>query len=104
MTGNFDIRDSNWDSLFLFYSAHNDLLINIADTFDLSFSHSTNSVPTRYSDNDNNSNSVNDSVIDLIFLKSNSLEFNSHTILPEFQYLSNHALLVVDIYITEKFV
>ena len=35
---------------------HNDLLVDIADSFDLMFSQSTNQVPTRYSDNMNNMN------------------------------------------------
>jgi len=50
------------------------LLIDITNTFDLSFLYSTNFVSTRYLDNDNYSNSV----INLMFLRPNSLEFDSH--------------------------
>jgi len=50
------------------------LLIDITNTFDLSFLYSTNFVSTRYLDNDNYSNSV----IDFIFLRPNSLEFDNH--------------------------
>jgi len=39
-----------------------------------------------------------------MFLRPNLLEFDSHTILPELQFSSNHASLVVDIYITGEFV
>ena len=64
MTRDFNIRDSDWDSEYLFYSVHSDLLFDIADSFNLSFSHPTHPVPTRYLDNGKNSNSV----IDLMFL------------------------------------
>ena len=50
------------------------LLIDIINTFDLSFLYSTDFVSTRYLDNNNYSNSV----IDLMFLRPNSLEFDSH--------------------------
>jgi len=79
MTSDLDIRDSNWDSSYSFYLLYSNLLVDITDVFDLSFSYSTNSVPTKYLDNKNNLNSV----IDLMFLRCNSLEFNSHTILSE---------------------
>jgi len=75
---NFD-RDRDWDPDYSFYSVHNDLLFDIANTLDLSFSYSTNLVPIRYSDNSNNSNSV----IDLIFLRPNFSELDNHLILPE---------------------
>ena len=35
MTGDFDIRDSNWDPSFLHYSVHADTLRKIADLFNL---------------------------------------------------------------------
>jgi len=64
MTGDFNIRDSDWNSEYLFHSVHSDLLFDIADSFNLSFSHPTHPVLTRYLDNGENSNSV----IDLMFL------------------------------------
>ena len=76
------------------------MLLDIADTFDLSFSYSTNLVSTRDLDNNNNLNSI----ANLMFLRSNSLELNNHSILSNLQYLSNHTSLVVDIYISEEFV
>ena len=74
MTGDFNIRDSDWNPLYLFHSVHSDLLINIANTFDLFFSYSTTFVPIRYLDNNNCSNFV----INLMFLRPNSLEFDSY--------------------------
>ena len=100
MTGDFNIRDINWNPLYSFHSAHSDLLIDIADAFELSFLYPTNSVPTRYSDNNNDSNSV----INLMLLRPNLLEFDSHTILSELQFPFYHAPLIVDIHITEEFV
>jgi len=42
MTGDFNIRDSNWNPSYPFHSVHSNLLIDIVDTFNLSFLHSTN--------------------------------------------------------------
>ena len=79
MTSDFNIRDSNWDLDYPFYSVHNDLLFDIVDTFNLSFSYSTYSVSIRYLDNSENSNSV----INSMFLRLNSSELDNHSILPE---------------------
>jgi len=64
MTGDFNIRDNLWDSNFPFHSIHSDILFDIADSFSLAISKPTKNFPTRFSDNDQNSNSV----LDLIFL------------------------------------
>ena len=97
MVGDFNIRDSIWNPLISF---HSDLLVNVADSFYLLLSQSTNQVSTRYLDNENDANSI----INLMFLKLNSLEFNNYTIYPELWYLSDHAPLMVDILITKEFV
>jgi len=93
------IRDSNWNPIFPFHFVHNNFLTNIANSMNLYLSKSTNQVLTRYSDNVNDLNST----IDLMFFRPNLLEFNNHTIHPEYWYLFNHALLTVDISIFEEY-
>jgi len=93
MTGDFNIRDSLWDSSFPFHlSISNDLII-IADSFNLSLSSPTNSCPTRYSNTSGGSNSI----IDLIFLHYGSSKLDQHSILPESRLFSDHTSLSVDI-------
>ena len=46
MTGNFNIRDNNWDPLYLHYSTHVDILRKIADSFNLELSIPINQVST----------------------------------------------------------
>ena len=41
MAGNFNIRDSDWDLLYLFYSSYSDSLVEIANSFNLTLSFST---------------------------------------------------------------
>jgi len=96
----FNIRDSDWDLDYSYYLVHSNLLFNIADAFNLSFLHYTHPILTRYLDNSKNLNSV----IDLMFLRPNSLKFNNYSILSKLQYLSDHTSLVVNIQIIEEFI
>jgi len=93
MTGNFNIRDSDWDSEYSFYSVHSDLLFDIVDSFNLLFLHPTHFIPTKYLDNGKNSNLV----IDLMFLWPNFSELNNYSILSELWFSLDYALLVVNI-------
>jgi len=79
MMGDFNIRDSLWDPSFPFHSSISDDLFMIADSFDLALSVLTNPGPTRFSDTAGES----DSVIDLMFLRCDSIELDRHTILTE---------------------
>jgi len=74
---------------------HADHLLEIADLFNLERLLSINLVSTRYTDNPNNS----DSIIDLIFLRDHSEEFNTHLILPDMRGSFNYALLIINIVI-----
>ena len=98
MTGDFNIHDSLWDPLFNHHSSISNDLIVIANSFNLNLLVPINQVPTRYSDNDNNSNSV----IDLMFLCCNSSELNNHSIHPNWHLTSDHALLMITIPINEE--
>ena len=64
ITGDFNIRDSLWDSSFPHHSSISDDLIIIADSFNLTLSMPTNPSPTRFSDTAGEANSV----VDLMFL------------------------------------
>jgi len=93
ITGDFNIRDSLWDTNFSFHSVHSDTLFDIADLFYLAISKPSENFPTRFSDNDHNSNLV----LDLVFLHSSSTEFNCHHIYPEWRHSSDYAPITVDI-------
>ena len=64
MTGDFNIRDSLWDTSFPHHSSISDDLLIIADSFNLALLSPTNPCSTRYSDTAGESNST----IDLMFL------------------------------------
>ena len=51
MTGNFNIRDSDWDSNIQYHSIHMEDLMSIADSIDLELALPINPSPTRFADN-----------------------------------------------------
>ena len=100
MAGDFNIRDSDQDPSFLFHSSHSNSLVEIADSFDLTLSFAIQQVPTQYSDNKYNSNSI----INLLFLHSNLVELNNYKIHPELWFSSDHTPLTVNIIIKKEFI
>jgi len=72
--------------------------MDIANSFNICLSKSTNQVLTRYSDNPNDSNSV----INLMFLCPDIEKFDNHTIYSEWRMSLDHASLIVNILIFEK--
>ena len=98
MTGNFNIRDSLWDSSFPYVSSISDNLIIVADSFNLELLIPTNPVPTRYSDTAGEANLV----IDLMFLRSWSIELNNHLIHPDLRLTSDHIPLTITIPIAKE--
>lgn len=100
MTGDFNIKNNNWDPLYPYHSIHTDTLREIADSFNLELSMPINQIPTRYADNMTESNSV----INLILLWNNSEEINTHTNLLDLRSLSDHTYLMVNIIIREEFI
>ena len=95
---NLNIQDNLWDPSFSHHSSISDDLILIADSFNLNLLYPINQVLTRYSDNDNDSNSV----IDLMFLWCSSSELNNHSIYLNWHLTSDHVSLSVTISITEE--
>ena len=79
MAGNFNIRDSIWNSSYPFHSSHSDSLLEIADSLGFKLSNPIQQIPTQYSNNANNTNSV----INLFFLYPNSMEIDNHSINPD---------------------
>ena len=79
ITGNFNIKDSMWDLNFSYHLPHRDILFEVADSFQLELSKPTEPFLTRYSDNQQDSNSV----IDLIFLRPEFTDLNNHLIYPD---------------------
>ena len=79
ITGDFNICNSLWDSLFSHYSHISNNLFILANVFNLELSHSIDQITTRYSDNCQELNSV----INLIFLWSSSTELDNHSIHPK---------------------
>ena len=98
MMGDFNIHVSLWDPSYIYHSSISNDLFVIANSFNLSLSYPTDQVPTRYSDNANDSNSV----INLMFLCSDSSELNTYHIHPEWYLTSDYAPLIITIFITEE--
>jgi len=100
MTGDFNIRDNLWDSSFPYHSSISDDLLMIADSFNLTLSSPTNPGPTRFSDTAGEANSV----IDLMFLRSDSDKLDHHSILSDSRLSSDHAPLVIEIPICNEII
>jgi len=97
LTGDFNIRDSDWDPNFRHHSSHTDNLITITDSLGLKLSPPSNPGPTRFADNPHNTNFV----IDLIFLPPSNTGFGRHTLHPEICKPSDHVPLIIEIGIRE---
>jgi len=100
ITGNFNIRNSLWDTSFPHHSSISNDLIIIADSFNLALLIPTNPCPTRYSDTVREVNSV----INLIFLQYGSSELDQHLIHPDSHLSSDHTPLTITIPITNEIV
>ena len=95
MIGDFNIRDNDWDLLYLYHSIHTN---GIADSLNLELSMLINLVLTWYPDNSQDSNSV----IDLMFLHADLEKFNNYQIILELYSSFDHALISVSVTIKEE--
>ena len=100
MTEDFNIRDSLWDPNFLHHSSHSNTLFEIADSLQIELSKPIKFSPTRFADNTRDSNSV----LDLVFLHSNSQEFDNHHIHSDWRLTSDYVPISVNISIVEEYV
>ena len=98
MTGNFNIRDSLWNPLYPYHSTHSNFLIDIMDSFSLGLSYPTNSIPTKYSDNNQSSNLATD----LMLLKYSLEKLDNHIIYSDWRLSLDHTSLTVTIPIVEQ--
>ena len=79
MTGDFNIRDSGWDPNVHYHSIHIEDLMFIANSLNLNLAIPMNLGPTRFANNQCDSNSV----LDLVFMNPNNTGFNKHTLNPD---------------------
>ena len=100
MTGDFNIRDSLWDTLFSHHSSISNNLLIIADSFNLTLSSPTNPCPTRYSDIEE----VFNSVIDLMFLWYRLDKTDYYLIHLEWCLTLDHTPLTISVPIIDKVV
>ena len=100
ITGDFNIRNNNWDLIYPHYSTFTNILMKIFHSFNLEISFSVNWVSIRYLDNLNDSNLV----INLMFLQVHSKKINTHYILPHLCYSLDYTPLTVNIIIKEEFI
>ena len=98
MTGDFNIRDSDWDPNVHHHSIHTEDLMFIANCLDLELACPINPGPTRFADNQHNSNSV----LDLVFMNPNNSGFNKHILKPEIRLPSDHVPLFIEVSIKEE--
>ena len=98
LTRDLNIRDSLWNSFYPHHSTLSNYLFEIADSFNLDILTPTNSVSTRYSDNNQDANSV----LDLMFLQFRSDKSDNHSIHSDWRLTSDYASLTVTIPIIEE--
>jgi len=97
MTGNFNIRDNNWDPNYPYHSVHTEDLLTLAESLGLDLSLPTNPGPTRFADNPRDTNSV----IDLAFINPNNSGFGQHSLHPELRRPLDHVPRIIEVSINE---
>ena len=97
MTGDFNIRDNDWDPNYPHHSIHTKDLFTVAESLGLDLSPPLNPSPTRFANNPHDTNSV----IDLVFINPNNPGFGQHSLHPELCRPSDHVPLIIEVGINE---
>jgi len=97
MTGNFNIRDNDWDPNYPHHSVHTEDLLTLAESLGLDLSPPINPGPTRFADNPHDTNSV----IDLAFINPNNSGFGQHSLHSKLRRPSDHVPLIIEVSINE---
>ena len=100
MTEDFNIHDNLQDPLFPYYFSISNNLLIIVDSFNLELLNPTNQVPTRYSNNEHDSNSI----IDLIFLHNSLGKLANYSIHSDWRLSSDYAPLTIIIPIVKEYI
>ena len=100
MTEDFNIHDNLQDPLFPYYFFISNNLLIIVDSFNLELLNPTNQVPTRYSNNEHDSNSI----INLMFPYNGSSELDNYSIHSDWRLSSDHTLLTIIIPIVKEYI
>lgn len=98
MTGDFNIRDSNWDPNYHHHFIHIEDLITIVNSLGLELSPPSNPGPIRFADNPHNTNLV----LDLVFLVPDNPRFDKHTLFPELWKPLDHVSLLINVGINKE--
>jgi len=97
MTGNFNIRDNDWDPNYPHHSVHTENLLTLAESLGLDLLSPINPGPTRFVDNLCDTNSI----IDLAFINPNNSGFGQYSLHPELRRPSDHVSLIIEVSINE---
>ena len=98
MIDDFNIRDSRWNPNYPFHFIYSNSLFDIADSFSLDIFNSIENIPTRFSNNDYDANSV----LNLVFLCPSFPEFNWHHIHSYWRLSSDHTPITIEVSIHEE--
>jgi len=97
MTGNFNIRDNDWDPNYPHHSVYTEDLLTLAESLGLDLLPPINLGLTRFANNLRNTNSV----IDLAFINPNNSGFSQHSLYPELCRPSDYVPLIIEVSINE---
>ena len=93
MSGDFNIRDNDWDLNYPYHFIHTKDLFTLTESLGLDLSPPLNPGLTRFADNPWDTNSV----IDLVFINPNNLGYGQYTLHPELCRSLDHVPLFIEV-------